>query len=266
MQKENQAFDIIVLAGQSNAQGSGIGPVTEEYVPTEKIYCLTGKVSDQILSETERIITYPDKTLVLDVGDELVNNGQKIGELAFTFADAYVKNNLLAEDRKVLILRTALGGTGFARDEWGPGSPVEERMHEIIEYALALNPDNRIVAFLWHQGECDAVLYNPPEQYEAQLTAFVENVREKYDCREIPFIAGDFCNEWKSKNIEICEPIVNVIRKVFAGEKAAFVETADLPSNNQKVGNGDDIHFCRESLHILGKRYFEKYMALTDRQ
>ena len=43
MQKENQAFDIIVLAGQSNAQGSGIGPVTEEYVPTEKVYCLTGK-------------------------------------------------------------------------------------------------------------------------------------------------------------------------------------------------------------------------------
>lgn len=26
--------------------------------------------------------------------------------------------------------------------------------------------------------------------------------------------------------------------------------------------NGDDIHFCRESLHILGKRYFEAFKAI----
>ena len=264
MQNENQAFDIIVLAGQSNAEGCGIGPVTEEYVPTDKIFTLTGKVSDQILSDTERIITYPDKTLTLDIGQERGEEGAKIGELGFTFADAYVKNGLLAEGRKVLILRTALGGTGFKKEQWGPGCPVEERMHEIIEYALALNPENRIVAFLWHQGECDVVTDNTEENYEKQLTDFVRNVREKYDCQEVPFIAGDFCNEWESKNLEACKPIVAVIRKVFAGEKAAFVETADLPSNNQKTGNGDDIHFCRESLHILGKRYFEKFMTLTN--
>lgn len=263
MQNKNQAFDIIILAGQSNAEGCGLGPVTEEYVPTDKIFCLTGNVSDQILSETERIITYPDKTLTLDIGQERGENDQKRGELAFTFADAYVQNNLLADGRKVLILRTALGGTGFKREQWGPGCPVEERMHEIIQYALAMNPENRIVAFLWHQGESDAVEGNTAEKYEEQLTAFVENVREKYSCQEVPFIAGDFCNEWKSKNMEICEPIVSVLRKVFAGEMAAFVETADLPSNNQKIGNGDDIHFCRESLHIMGKRYFEKFMALT---
>ena len=265
MQNEKLAFDIIIQAGQSNAEGCGIGPVTEEYVPNDKIYCLTGKVSDQILSETERIITYPDKTLTLDIGQERGTDEQKIGELAFTFADAYVKSGLLAEGRKVLILRTALGGTGFKREQWGFGCPVEERMHEIIAYALEMNPENRIVAFLWHQGESDAVEGNTSENYEKQLTAFVENVREKYDCKDIPFIAGDFCNEWKTKNIEICEPIVNVLRKVFSGEKAAFVETSDLLSNNQKTGNGDDIHFCRESLHIMGKRYFESFLALTNR-
>lgn len=265
MQNENLAFDIIIQAGQSNAQGCGIGPVTEEYVPNENIYCLTGNYSDITDAEGKRSITYDNSQPTLDIGDEFVNNGQKTGELAFTFAEAYVKNGLLAEGRKVLILRTAIGGTCFKRKEWGPGCPVEERMHELITYALAMNPENRIVAFLWHQGESDAIESNPVEIYEQQLSDFINNVREKYHCQEVPFIAGDFCNEWKSKNLDACEPILDVIRKLFAGEKAAFVETADLPSNNQKTANGDDIHFCRESLHILGKRYFEKFMALTNR-
>ena len=31
----NQSFDIILLAGQSNAEGNGVGPVTEEYLPDD---------------------------------------------------------------------------------------------------------------------------------------------------------------------------------------------------------------------------------------
>jgi hypothetical protein len=42
----------------------------------------------------------------------------------------------------------------------------------------------------------------------------------------------------------------------------AFIETSDIPSNNQKTGNGDGIHFCRESLHTLGKRYFAAYRTI----
>ena len=63
----------------------------------------------------------------------------------------------------------------------------------------------------------------------------------------------------------IAMTLLGTKKNTFAGEKAAFVETADLPSNNQKTGNGDDIHFCRESLHVLGQRYFEKFLALTNR-
>ena len=40
---------------------------------------------------------------------------------------------------------------------------------------------------------------------------------------------------------------------------AGFVETSDLLSNNQKTQNNDDIHFCRESLHILGHRYYDAF-------
>lgn len=51
----------------------------------------------------------------------------------------------------------------------------------------------------------------------------------------------------KSKNVSICEPIIKAINEVVAqNNKCGFVETADLPSNNQKIGNGDDIHFCNQ--------------------
>lgn len=67
------------------------------------------------VASKERIITYPDKTLTVDIGEERVVEGMIRGELALIFAQEYVKSNLLAADRKVLILRTAVGGTGFER-------------------------------------------------------------------------------------------------------------------------------------------------------
>lgn len=254
-------YDIVIIAGQSNAEGCGVGPVCEDYKENEDILYLTGKVCD-IMTEDDRDITYPDKTLTIDIARERITESGKNGDLALAFADEYVKRGLLAKGRKVLIVRAALGGTGFQRKQWGAGCVVEERMHEMIEYALALHEGNRIVAFLWHQGEHDAFEGNAPENYKEQLTKTMNTVRERYHCEDAPFIAGDFCHEWKNKNLSICIPIVNVIREVFFGEKYGFVETSDLLSNNQKLDNGDDIHFCREALYTLGKRYFRAFREI----
>lgn len=110
----------------------------------------------------------------------------------------------------------------------------------------------------------DAFEGNSADVYYNALLNMALNVRSRYE--KIPFIAGDFVNEWKSANIEICEPIIQAIRQVIKDcGNAVFVETADLLSNNQKVQNGDPIHFCRESLHILGRRYFLAYSKLEYR-
>ena len=168
---------------------------------------------------------------------------------------------LLKEDRALLIVRGVIGGTGFKKGHWGLQDEIYLKMLEMTDYALQFNPENRVVAFLWHQGEHDAFEGNPPEQYRKQLTDMLDDVRSRYG--KMSFIAGDFVNEWKSKNLSICEPIVDVIRQVVKEiANAGFVETADLISNNQKTGNGDDIHFCRESLHELGYRYFAAWKKL----
>lgn len=126
----------------------------------------------------------------------------------------------------------------------------------MTDFALSLNPDNRVVAFLWHQGECDAFEKNEPDVFKQQLSDMLYDVRAKYG-EKLPFIAGDFVSEWKNKNIADCVPIVEKIREVAKEAGcSAFVETSDLLSNNQKNHNGDDIHFCREALYTWTTLFF----------
>ena len=261
-------FDIIILGGQSNAEGGGIGPVQEEYVPDEKICHLEAEKTVEVTPDGMRV-TYMDKPFVLKVADERIGKegnekGLTIGDFSLTFSKRYVESGMLENGRKLLIIRGAIGGTGFQKGNWGLTAQVYLKLLEMTDYALSLNPENRIVAFLWHQGEHDAFEKNPPENYKKQLFEVISDVRSKYG--NMPFIAGDFVNEWKSKNIEICEPIINAIKGVVADlGNSAFVETSDLLSNNQTMNNGDDIHFSRESLHILGERYFETFQKIKQK-
>ena len=253
-------FDIIIQAGQSNSEGYGLGPVEREYVPTEKVWQLDAPKRVTSLPNGMDIV-YLDEPLVLKVAEECEGENGKIGNFGLTFAEEYIKAGMLQEGRAILIIRAGVGGTGFYRKEWGLGSLLYNKLTELVDYALSLNEENRVVALLWHQGECDSAEKTPPEKFEAELTAQMLDTRARYG--EMPMVAGDFVNEWKSKNLELCEPIVAKIKEVFAKlGRGAFVETADLLSNNQKTGNGDDIHFCRQSQHILGRRYFDAFKNL----
>ena len=253
-------FDIIIQAGQSNAEGSGIGPVEKEYIPTDKVWSLDAPKRVTALPDRMDIV-YLEEPFILKIAEECEGDNGKVGNFGLTFAEEYAKAGKLEEGRATLIIRAAIGGTGFARKEWGIGSLLYNKLIELVDYALALDEGNRVVAFLWHQGEHDSVEKNPPEKFARELKEQTLAIRERYG--NMPVIAGDFVNDWKSKNLPLCEPIVAKIQEVLAEiGNSAFVETADLPSNDQATGNGDDIHFCRNSLHRLGRRYFEAFSKL----
>lgn len=258
----NEKYDIIIEGGQSNADGSGIGPVENEYIATSKILYLQSKKSVD-LDESGLRIEYADQPFVMEQASEPIANGNKRGDFALSFAEDYIKSGLLTSDRKILIIKAAIGGTGFYKGHWGLQDKVYLKMLEMVDYALQLNPENKIVAFLWHQGEHDAFEGNPPDIYHKQLLDMLQSVRARYGV--MPFVAGDFVQDWKGKNIQICEPIIQVIRNVVKEtEKSGFVETDGLLSNDQKIGNKDELHFCRESLYELGHRYFKKFSQLID--
>lgn len=235
---KNDVFDVIIQGGQSNAEGCGAGPVQDEYVPRDDIL-------------------YMNSDLTISIAEERIWDGNKINEFALNFSREYIKKGRLKTGRKVLILRAAVGGTGWADHRWGMTEDLYLKMMEMIKAAIELNPENRLVAFLWHQGETDTgsahdVHYN-------HLRELVESVRSTYNYPKLPFIAGDFVNdEWKKENLAGAEPVIAAIRDVCKDiGYAGFAETDDLHSNHQDIGNGDTIHFSREALNILGARYFE---------
>ena len=266
--KEN-AYDIIILAGQSNAEGYGRGEVTEEYVPDNDIISITPSYTstDEVKNGVTVLhVVYNDEPWKISVADVRIAKGQIMNNLSLTFSEEYKKNGYLKEERKLLIINAAIGATGFENNYWGLGKMLYNKMTEMVDYALSLNSENRIVAFLWHQGEHDAGHRHSPAVYKAQFKEMLDAFKERYGIHEMPIVAGDFVNEWKSANIEKCAPIIDAMKSLIEGENGMFVETADLMSNNQKNGDGDTIHFCRESLHILGRRYFSAFKKIIERQ
>lgn len=256
-----EKFDIIIQGGQSNAEGSGMGTVSNDYIPNERVCYLFDKRKIELGDTGLKTDGCSDEPFIVQVAKERAGIDGVLGDFSLIFAEKYMENGVLKPDRKLLIIRAAVGGTGFQKGHWGVHDYLYLRMISMVEYALSWNPKNKVVGFLWHQGEHDAFEGNTPENYHLQLSNMLKDVRKRFG--DVPFIAGEFVHDWKSKNFEICIPILTAIRQVVKeSDNAAFIETSDLLSNNQKIGNGDDIHFCRESLYELGRRYFDAYSLL----
>lgn len=255
-----EKYDIFIEAGQSNAAGYGHGPSAYPYVPDPSVLYLTA--GDPQAGEYEPKGDY-EISIAAERPNPKVSPEDRLGDFSLGFAKEYVQAGLLPSDRKLLIIRSAVGGTGFLKQYWRVGDPLYLRMLRMTDYALSLNPENRLMGLLWHQGEHEAAFLNDPERYRHQLLAVVGSVRQRYGKLDLPFICGGFCNEWAQQNQPACDTIMGVIGAAAEEAGGSYVQTLDLRSNNQKTGDGDEIHFCREDLLVLGRRYFEAYTKLT---
>ena len=271
-QCKTEKYDIIILAGQSNAQGSGIGEVLEEYIPDEKIHMMND-FSNPMFKQDENGKSYLDIKFpceqFITVAEERFEDNVKYGNLALTFAKKYIEN-YLKNDRKVLIVHAAVGGTGFYRNEWGVNNVLCNRLISMTDNALNLNKENKIVAFLWHQGEHDAEEpkgWSDEEKYRKHyfnLRFQTQLYFNKYNLK-VPFVTAGFCEDYRSKNQEICAPVLQAIQDFVVDFGGTYIDTRDLLSNGQTTNNGDVYHFSRQSLHVLGERYFDAFKKLLDK-
>lgn len=244
-------FDIILVAGQSNAYGYGHDLSGKPYNAKEPIYTYdeaTGKVT----LETERFF-HPD-----------YNTSRSFSH---TFAEKYVADGKLKGDRKLLVLNTAVGGTGFCTNNWGAEEALYKRMLEQIEL-FKQNPNNKFIGILWHQGETDVVgqaenkEHNIPyiapsteAKHYNNLTDLLKETRKAIG-EALPFISGDFTQDW-SKKTPYHEKIETAIRRVMKDQpNCAFVETDEVDTLSDKI------HFSKKGTIELGKRYYSKYIEL----
>ena len=80
-----EKYDIIILAGQSNAQGQGRGEVTTEFVPNERIHFMKDDSCPKFSHEggvTKLVMKWPAVNTV-EVAKERLN---KTGEVVGCFA------------------------------------------------------------------------------------------------------------------------------------------------------------------------------------
>jgi len=266
-----EKYDIIILAGQSNAEGQGQGDVTKPFVPDERIHIMKDDTNFKFVTKDGvAVLTgkWPAQNTIT-VADEWLHPVRgKMGCFALQFSEKYVEK-YLEEGRKVLIVNANFGGTGFARPEWGVGNIMHERMISMTKAALALNPEeNRVVALLWAQGEHDSFEnadWDPEKRYtthKANLQATFSDLQEKLGTKDFAMLACGFPDTFCESIPEASGAVLKAIREVIAAFGGLYVDSTGLPSNAIKMGTNDIYHYCKESLHILGGRFFEKYCQL----
>ena len=244
-----EKFDIIIQGGQSNSDGTGHGKVANPYCVNDNVWFL-------------------NQDFTISMAHERVAGNHMRSDFSLEFARLYLGDGLLKNGRKLLIVRSAVGGTGFSDKRWGPKDDLFLQMMEMIKTAISLNNENRLVGFIWHQGETDASFQASYETHYNNLSKLVEIVRNSFNCPDLPFIAGDFVQLWNKTNPTIVVPIIDAMRAVCKDiGSAAFVETTGLNSNFEEygleeAGDKDDVHFSRAALYLLGARYYEAYKKI----
>ena len=117
---------------------------------------------------------------------------------------------------------------------------------------------------MWHQGETDAGHLTSKEQYYNNLSHLLSLTRERFAVPRLPFICGGFVKQWQDTMMNECALILAAMRCLAEkDENAAFIETDDLESNDEAMGNGDIIHFSTNALDILGKRYYDAFAKIV---
>ena len=241
-----EEYDIVIQAGQSNSEGRALGVATLPFIQCSDILYLN---NDFTICEAHEMV----------IGNDI------IGNFSLAFCTEYIRNEKLQQGRKLLIIRAAIGGTGFLDNRWGMADDLYLRMIDMINTAVELNYNNRLIAFLWHQGETDAILNASRQVHFNNLSTLVNSVRSLFRSDNLPFVAGDFVSQWENDNIDICMPVIEAIKDVCANiGHARFVEVDELQSSDQAIHNQDIIHFCREAINQLGIKYFNVFCDLTN--
>lgn len=282
----NSGYDVIVIAGQSNAVGFGCG----SYIDEPK------RLDDRIdmLDADGQIVPAHDPlshSLASTVG---------IG-FGMTFARLYAQT--IADDRRILLVPSAKGSTSIL--EWNQLTPyldpsaaglvnihstaVAESVMARTKNALYAHPGkNSLVALLWHQGENDySYIVDPTANrhvlmpdyltYQSYVLQFMSDFRAIFSSPRLPIVMGEIGRFW---NLNVPNDTDGVVLSKFlqgqhnvadALGNSATVSSLGLVNGQSIgcafspasiVGAGDPYHFSAASQIELGRRYYQAFAAL----
>lgn len=166
--------------------------------------------------------------------------------------------------RRIAIIKVTRGSTSLEGD-WDPSDDIngpKGHMYEGFEEAipealLALQAFGggghsfEIRGMIWHQGEADSAspISATTEQYQANLTEFIETVREDLGYENLPFLIGDLERHPTLSNRDRTAVRNAQIAVVGAMDFVEFVDSIGIPVQN------DENHFTTAGVVELGRRF-----------
>jgi len=229
--EEPTGLQLFLLIGQSNMAGRGqVTPADQQTNP--RIFMLD-KANDWVPAKDP---VHFDKPRIAGVG------------LGSEFARCVAAKEPQAA---VGLVPCAFGGTSL--DQWKPGSHLYTNAVARMRAALK---NGHLKAILWHQGESDSGSAEKTATYPARLSAMIAQLRKDLDAPDAPVVIGE----------------LGRYRDSYAGFNAmlpqvtnALPRSALVPSEGLGA-NPDNVHFSADALRIFGKRYFEAYERLSQKQ
>ncbi len=155
----------------------------------------------------------------------------------------------------------AVDGTNLY-SQWNPNIPgsLYYQMLTRVNDALADLPlqepgtTGKVAGFFWMQGESDAQAGQTTQQYQANLTNLIADVRADFDDPDLPFIIGRITPIW-GDGYSVRDAEANVAATV---PFTCMVDTDNFPRNPS-----DSIHYSTQGMVQLGTAFGNAYLSIV---
>lgn len=240
-----ERLDLFLLIGQSNMKGRGIMPDEPKRDP---------RIVMMHLRDDAWYLARHPLHLVGDAKTFQGADNAGVGP-GLAFAEA-----VAARDPKVRVglIPCAVGGSPIAL--WQKGARLYDEALRRARLALQTTAPVKasIRAALWLQGEANA---NPAglAVHEEKLAKLVDDLRADLTLPGLPFIACTIGEMGDGAKL----PDKAAMNQILLGLPAKRPHTACVDARDLKTHIGDNVHFDTAAQTEIGKRYAEKYAALS---
>lgn len=249
-------YDIVVVAGQSNASGRGQEFDAVRYdPPNDRIYQFgsVGAYANVISVAVEPLAHLDSTTQSVYQGPGLLFSRWLL--------------ETLSPNRRILIVPCGYGNTGFSGggpNTWDPaygaGSLYERTIAQVNAAYAAAGPNTRVAAFVWHQGEYDSGM--TANAYAAKLDALIDGFRTRClgASSTTPFLVGRLDGTSLSGGGYSAIDSAHVDtpnRKTYTATAAAVGRAGVLDYG--------DAHFRSAGQRVLARNYFDAYLVAQTR-
>jgi len=246
---KREDFHIFLLMGQSNMAGYGT-LLAGDTNPVPGVVVLDGQ--SNIGSST------PANTIQWRKGSHRLHVLQTTGRfgLGMDFAKQY-----LADHPGVLVglIPCAWGGAAISSLNKGTGTYINatNRAAQAVDFGV-------IKGVLWHQGESDSVNATVANAYQEKLHQFIQDLRADLQSPDLPFVAGELGQFYYPNRSAAQQPYIIIVQNILGSLPTFDSRTACVKTEGLDDG-GDNVHFNRDSLIILGQRYAAALLEVQKR-